>query len=65
MGWIIGLLEKFMELSTAWLGDRKQRRHDKKLDRTAEIHAENADAIDAALRVNGLSDSGSSGDKTD
>ena len=54
-----------MELSTAWLGDRRQRREDKKIDRTAEIHANNADAIDAALRVNGLSDSGSSGDETD
>ena len=62
MGWIFGLLEKLMELSTAWLGDRKQRREDKKVDRTAEIHSDNADAIDAALRVNGLSDGGSSGD---
>ena len=53
-----------MELSAAWLGDRKQRREDRKLDRTAEIHSDNADAIDAALR-GGVSDGGSSGDKTD
>ena len=64
MGWILALIEKFMELSAAWLGDRKQRRDDRKLDRTAEIHADNADAIDAALS-GGVSDGGSSGDKTD
>ena len=64
MGWILALIEKFMELSAAWLGARKQRRDDRKLDRTAEIHADNSDAIDAALR-GGVSDSGSSGDKTD
>jgi hypothetical protein len=64
MGWLLGLLEKLMELSAAWLGDRKQRREDRKLDRTAEIHAENADAIDAALR-GGVSDGGSSDDETD
>jgi hypothetical protein len=64
MGWIFGLLEKLMELSTAWLGDRKQRREDKKVDRTAEIHSDNADTIDAALG-GGVSDGGSSGDAAD
>jgi len=53
-----------MGLSTAWLMDRKQRRDDKKIDRTAEIHADNADAIDAALG-GGVSDGGSSGDTGD
>ncbi len=53
-----------MKLSSVWLGDRKQRREDKKLDRTAEIHSDNADAIDAALG-GGVSDGGSSGDTTD
>jgi len=53
-----------MELSTAWLGDRKQRREDKKVDRTAEIHSDNADTIDAALG-GGVSDGGSSGDAAD
>tara|TARA_R110001583_G_scaffold112649_1_gene262367 strand:+ start:299 stop:493 length:195 start_codon:yes stop_codon:yes gene_type:complete len=64
VGWIFGLIEKFMELSTAWLGDRKQRREDKKIDRTAEIHADNSDAIDAAFG-GGVSDGGSSGDSAD
>ena len=53
-----------MELSTAWLGDRRQRRVDKKVDRTAEIHSDNADTIDAAFG-GGVSDGGSSGDETD
>lgn len=53
-----------MELSTAWLGDRKQRREDKKIDRTAEIHSDNSDAIDAAFG-SGVSDGGSSGDAAD
>jgi len=53
-----------MDLSAAWLGDRHQRREDKKIDRTAEIHADNADAIDAALG-SGVSDSGSPSDAAD
>jgi len=53
-----------MELSTVWLGDRKQRREDKKIDRAAEIHGDNADAIDAALG-GGVSDGGSSGNAAD
>jgi hypothetical protein len=62
--WLFGLIEKFMELSTVWLGDRKQRREDKNIDRAAEIHGDNSDAIDAAFG-GGVSDGGSSGDAAD
>ncbi len=49
MNGILVLLAKVAEMMAAWFGDRQQRRDDKKTDRTAEIHSDNAAAIDAAL----------------
>ena len=54
MNAILVLLAKVADMLGAWFGDREQRREDKKTDRTAEIHSDNAAAIDAAL--DGMSD---------
>ena len=63
MNAILVLLAKVADMFGSWFGDRKQRREYKKTDRTAEIHSDNAAAIDAAL--DGMSDGGSSGDAAD